>query len=268
MSAAPDRPPPEPWGSFVLEDGEERRAVLGPLTLHLERLGDEIRLAHSREGAAPDARPSRRGLEWSRWATRDGAAPLTLTPTFADRPLVVAPEEPFHLLAGASARIYVRVPLWVKVESGPPAGPEGTTTLATLPCIPFSDTWWGDTEEGELAHWLTTHARRSLSEALFEPHLAICPLQLMNRSEEDLHVDKVALRVGYLSLYVDEGRIWSDETRVHYQDHDEGSRLEMDGRPPQEAEGARLLAPARHGMGRGFRARTFARLRSIPGWMA
>ena len=267
----PDDTAAEPWGSLLLADGEERSVALGPLTLHLARAGGEVHLAHERadEESPPGTepgRPSEGEPDWSRWATvAKWEGELALRPTFPDRPLVVAPEDPFHLLAGAEARIYVRVPLQVTVQ----AVSEGRRAdLATLPTIPASDTWWGTVDDGELCYWLTTLARRSVSADLFEPHLAMCPLHLVNRSADDLTVEKIAVRVAYLTLFASGRQIWADETRVRYQGDAEGSRLEMAGRPPAEAAGARLLAEAREPMGRGFRARTFARLRQLPRWMA
>lgn len=259
-----------PWGPRTLDEDAEADIRLGPLTLHLARTAGEIRLAHTRdreerEERQGDAEEPDRELEWSRWAGSDWTGEIGLHPTFPDRPVVVAPEEPFHLVAGADARIYVRVPLWVKVEA---TGRGRTTKLTALPTIPTSDTWWGTVEEGELCFSLTTHARRAISEELFEPHLAMCPIELVNRSDEDLTVDKIALRVDYLSLYTRGGQIWADETRVRYQGDVEGSRLEMAGRPPAEASDARLLAAARLKMARGFKARTFARLRSMQGWVS
>lgn len=263
----------EPWGRRRLEDGEESELTLGPLTLRVTRTGSELRLATSRDGleATPGGwaggNPGGRGdgeeLEWSRWAHGGWDGDLFLEPMLPDRPLVVAPEEAFHLLAGAEARIYVRVPLWVKLEVD--TG-DGRSTLITLPTIPASDTWWGTVAEGELSYWLTTHARRAVTDDLFEPYLAMCPLQLRNRSEHNLTVDKVAVRADYVSLYAQEGKIWSDEMLVRYQGDVEGSRLEMAGRPPPEAPDGVPLTPARLKMGRGFRARTFARLWGMPGW--
>jgi hypothetical protein len=267
MSKASEERRVGPWGPRTLEDGESEVVRFGHLQLHLARRGDEIRAAHFRQPSGRDVAPAvgalavEGELDWSRWATRDATGRVHLRPAFPDRPLVVAPEDPFHLLGGAEARIYVRVPLWVTVV-------HADTTLITLPTIPFSDTWWGTEEEGELCYWLTTHARREIAEPLFEPHLAMCPLRLVNRSDDDLTVEKVALRTAYLGLYAEGERIWSDETRVRFEGEAEGSRLEMAGKPPTEAPDARLLAPPRLKMTLGFRARTFGRIRSLQGWIA
>lgn len=264
-----------PWGVHRVSDEDQLSVRVGPVTFRFTQEAGEIRMTFRREGEGPETREARMeadgrgpgdesGSEWTRWAPADWTGDVSLSPVFPDRPLVVAPEEAFWLLAGAEARIYVRVPLHVKVEA------LGTdrSTLSTVATVAASDTWWGTVEEGELCYWMGTRARRWITEELYTFHMAICPLQLVNRAGHDLHVDKIALRVAYLSLFAHEGRaIWADETRVRYTGDAEGSRLEMSGTAPAEAPGAALLAPPHQPMARGFRARTFARLRSIHGWM-
>jgi hypothetical protein len=129
----------------------------------------------------------------------------------------------------------------------------------------MSDTWWGDLEDGTLGYWLSTHARRSLTPELVEPHLAICTLNLSNRSRETLPVEKIALRVSHLSIFASGGGLWCDEVQVTWSGGDD-SAIDMSGEVPVEAQGARLLAPPRHPVERGIRARTFARIRGLPGF--
>lgn len=273
----------------------ERDFSVGPLRLRLRRTGDEIWLAHARErdsllpgrrpeppartpagtggeeedgGAgppspeAPEAPAAPETEEWTRWAVPDGSAVLRLSPAFPDRPLVVEPEQAFHLLRGARARIYIRVPLWVRVEL---LG-RHETVLTEVPTTLLSDTWFGDPTEGELAYFLPTSARRTISPELFEAHRVICPLHLSNPSGDDLLVQKIALRVAHLSLYRSAEELWSGETRVQYQGDAVGSTLRMAGGPPQEAPDAERLAEPRTPLDRSLTARTFARLKHMPGF--
>jgi hypothetical protein len=243
------------WGVHAVPDDGETAFRVGPLALRLRRVEGELRaLVHLGDEPAGEH-------HWTRWAT-DDLAEVELRPLLPDRPLVVEPEDPFWLLRGAEARIHVRVPIWVGLDGLGRRRHE----LLRVPTHVASDTWWGTTAEGELCYWMSTRARRTLTEGDIEPHLAVCPLQLVNRSDDDLPVEKIALRVGYLSLYGVERGLWADETRVSYLGPAEGSRIEVAGTPPPEAGGAQLVSkPAKH-MARGFRARTFRRLRSMGGF--
>jgi hypothetical protein len=254
-----DRPPPRP-------DAPERVNV-GPLTLWLRSEHNEIWVAHhhqSEKGGPPDEQPD--DAEWSRWALVNRPHRLRLRPVFPDRPLVVKPEHPFTLLRRAEARLYVRIPVWVCLEVVE-EGRRKTTVLTEIPTEPLSDTWWGDFLDGELAYWLSTKGRRAVTPDLFHPHLVMATLQLSNLSEDDLAVEKLALRVEHLSIYLKDDQLWAEEVRVHYHGEEEGSEIHMDDEPPVEAEGAVELSAAR-AQARSLRARTFARLRAWSGWSA
>lgn len=254
-----------PWGGHSIPAGETLALELGPLVIWARARGDEIWLAHVPGDAARTATepplelPADEG--WIRWPMPAGTDRISLTPAFPPRPVVAEPELAFRLLPGAEARIFVRVPLWARVE----AAIAGEPLLTEVPTLVLSDTWWGGFTEGELCYWVATTARRRVRPEVFAPHLAVCPLQLSNRSGEELEVERLALRVPHLTVFSDEGRFWADETRVRYRGEDAGSEIEMAGRSPAEAPGAVRVAGPRSPVPRGFRARTFARLKALPG---
>jgi hypothetical protein len=222
--------------------------------ISLRREGDELWIRIPQAGTSGS---------WSRWALPSGApAGIHLSPGLPDRLLVVKPQTPFHLTPGATARIYVRVPVRVAVRVGSAAGP----ILVEFPTLRLSDTWWGDMEDGALGYWLSTHARRVWSADLEEPHMAVCTMTLSNRSREALPVEKIALRVAHLSLFSLGNALWCDEVGVTYGGGDE-SDVEMSGSPPEEALAAQLLVPPRNPAERSFSARTFARILGRPGGM-
>lgn len=287
---------PHPWGVHRLPDDSTLALRLGARDLWLRRRKSEIQISERDRGRdsgdlgtwgyGSSPREPEPDAEWSRWATPGTEREVALRPILPDRPVVLEPEWPFRLLPGAEARVYVRVPLWIRIEllmddeaasdagmgttDAPahrplPAGGRGLK-LVDLPAIQMSDTWWGEFYQGELAYWLPTTARRAMSRSLFAPHLAVCPLLMRNRADYDLQVERLALRVEHLSLFVHDGQIWSDESRVLYQGGEEGSQIEMTGRPPEEAPGGVLVTGPRTPLQRGLRARTFDRLRALPGF--
>lgn len=267
-----------PWGTHTPSAGSVLPLRIGLRDVWLRSEKGELRIAAAalpppegrlgREEAAargsvePPAGEPPDGVEWSRWALPSNAGDLMLTPALPDRTLVLEPESPFRLLPRAEARVYVRVPLWIRIEL--PLRDGTVLPLDELPTQALSDTWWGDFMEGELAYWLPTTARREMHPELHLPHLAVCPIRLSNRSIMDLRVEKVALRTAHLSLFQSDGRFWADETRVTYQGEAEGSQIDMAGKSPPEAAGAPRVTPPRTPALRTFRARTFARLRSLP----
>lgn len=250
------------WGRHPVPGEGEGCLRLGPLEVRFQRRAGELRMRWHREGEELED-----PVRWSRWAPGEAwQGEIDLVPTLPDRLVVVKPDEEFRLMPEARARIYLRVPLHVEVV----AASTTEAALATVPTLVMSDTWWGapGEEEGELGYWLPTRARRQMLDEEFEEHLCICPIQLENRAGEPLHVEKIALRVDYLTIFRQGTRLWADETRVRYLGDEEGSRIDVAGVAPREAADANLLTPARERMARGLTARTFARLRtSFGGWL-
>lgn len=244
--------------------GDTLRLDAGPLTVWIRGQEREMWIASVREdGAKEPTRSLPDEVSWSRWALPEGCRTLRITPTFPDRPLVVKPEHAFTLVRRASARIYMRVPVWVRIEVVEDGGRRNL--LTELPTLVLSETWWGDFQGGELAYWLVTKGRTKVTEDLFVPHLVISAIQLDNLSDDDLTVEKHVLRTEHLSIYEKGGRLWAEEVRIEYRGEDEGTEIHMDDRPPPEADGAREISPARH-QGKSFKARTFERLRALSGW--
>lgn len=260
-----EHPLPPPWGEHDIPPDDTVSIDVGPLILWFRARRDEIWVAskpgnRSRELEEAATRTPE-DQDWVRWPVSGGADRISLSPMLPPRSVVVEPELAFRLLPRTEARIFVRVPLWVNVElaSEPPAA------LAEIPSLILSDTWWGGFTEGELCYWLPTTARRHVETEVFSPHLVVCPLQLHNDSDEELQVEEIALRVAHLTGFSDAGRFWADETRVRYRGDGEGSDIEMSGEPPREASSAVEVAVPRSPLPRGFRARSFARLKTLPG---
>lgn len=255
--------PAWPWGDRPLpESGGTERLEIGPVTLWIRRVKNEVRVASLHQDDHPPEWNVPPEEEWSRWALREGEedSTLRLVPALPDRMLVVKAEQPFTLMSRAEARIYMRVGAWIRLEIVSPAGK--AKKLTEIPIDRLSDTWWGDFLGGETAYWLATKARRELTDDLFEPWLIMCALQLSNRSVDDLPVEKLGLRVEHLSVFEKDNRLWAEETVVAYRGEAEGSDIRMDDRPPAEAADAREITPART-QSRGFRVRTFARLKAL-----
>ncbi len=240
------------WASHGLEGDTPRSWSVGDLSLSALTVQDEIWLAHHHQQAnVESAEPAKK--DWSRWALKKPSAAVSLKPVFPDKSVVVKPEVPFHLLPGVQVRVYVRVPLWVAVASSS----KDEQLLSEFPAVVLSLTWFGTPMEGELCYWISSSARRQITTDLYKSHLAICPVQLKNSSEEDLLVDKLCLRVRWLSLFDAEGQLWSNETKVSYKGSDMVSQVSVSSGAPREAPGATLRSGPREHLRRSFGIKTF-----------
>jgi Protein of unknown function (DUF432) len=253
------------WGQHQIDTDVPQAWTIGPLRLWCKRVAKEIWVAFTHteadaeEGDQPALLPE--NIDWSRWALAGEADEIRFVPLFPDRPVVVKPESAFRVTKEAQARIYVRVPLWVRVES---AGDE-SVPLAEIPTAVLSNTWFGTFTSGELCYWISSGARMQIEPDHSRPYLAICPIQIINRAEEELHVEKFCLRVGRLSLFNHQGQLWADETRINFKGNHEASSIEVSGTAPPEADGAVLVSAPRETDTSGFAAKTFTTLKDLSG---
>lgn len=242
-----------PWKTYYLTHKEPQYIALGKaIELRLERQNHELwvsrRMPDSLEpGPEADGHKARPpGSE--RWVLPQDKRkkmqemPVSLRPLFPERPLILRPESPLRLLAGSELVMFIRVPVYVALydENARPV-----RLLTELPVIRLSNTWFGSMTEGEMCYWLKTRARSVPESQADEPHLCSCPIHIVNTSDEELLVDKLCLRLDPLSIYEDEGRLWSDQMNIFYKGEEKFSDLDAAGTPPAQAPAARLLSPPR-----------------------
>ncbi|NNF14134.1 MAG: DUF432 domain-containing protein [Gemmatimonadetes bacterium] len=259
------------WGGLALGVGESAVYRLGELSLRLRRRHEEVWMHAGHEVSTPietasvsigqsdEAAGDVSSEAWIRWAVPEGED-LELQPVLPDRPVVVSPEQPFFLPPEGRARVFVRIPLFVKVQTSGEA--TEASTLEEFPSVVLSDTWWGSFTEGDLGYWLETRARREITPELYSPHLAVCPFVLVNRSDQPLPVERFAVRVAYLTLFGRGQAVWTDEVQVRYSGGPEGSEIHYTGKVPEDAGDVAPLATSREPAPRGFNARTFGRLKA------
>ncbi len=245
------------WGERRLADEETAVWDFGPLRLWCRRHLDELWVTHqhveAQVGGAADCSPPET-RDWRRWALKSNAQSVRLLPIFPDRPLVVKPEYAFNVVMGARVKIYVGIPVWVRVQ----VDGRRPVVLHDVPTVVLSKTWFGSFTDGELCYWLTTAAPRSVQREPERPYRAICPVRITNRADGDLRVEKLAMRLRRSSIFWDQGQLWSDEMQIDYQGGKLASRIRVTGKPPEEAPEAERLTPPLETEGRGFVARTFA----------
>lgn len=252
------------WGAEIKPTETPINMRMGSLSLWLKTAAEELWVAQEYLAAPAEDSEVKEppdSLTWSRWALKSSQAMIRLVPVFPDRPVVVKPELSFRLIRGAQARIYVRVPLWVRLElAETPA-----RTLTEIPTAVLSSTWFGAFTDGELCYWICSGARRQYEMNPARHYQAICPLQLTNQAEEELSVEKICLRVAGLSLFIQDGQLWADDSRILYRGGNQVSQVEASGKPPREAPQARLISPPRNPEKKGLAAKTFTSLRELPG---
>lgn len=269
------------WQDLDIPESEIFSHSIGPVTLYFQRHDNELWIASkTSEEAAKSASPhgmsntpeqenekepnepasiSSDPLKWNRWALHHIPKNIAVTPVFPDRSVVVKPEFPFKIGKSAQAKIYTRIPVFIRIS--PSNDPDHIIT--EIPSLKITGTWFGDFLSGELCYWITSKARRKITEDLYEPHLVICPISITNTSKDDLPIDKMSLNVEKMSIYQQNGVLWADQTNITFLGGDKHSDIEMSGRAPEEAKHAKLLSKPRVPVKRSIAVRTFRLIKDL-----
>lgn len=250
------------WQPVALEDGPVSRFTIGPLTLHVQRLADEWRLAWSHAPENPD------DVHWSvqqlsaealpeaheRYVFATGEPRLQLRPRLADRPVVIRPRSPVYLPSGQQTKLYLSTPLTLEVRAGE------HQLLREIPMVPLSDTWFGpSTREGEFCYSARTHARHALEEVPRRPHRAITPLLVRNDASSVLPLEKLSLPVPMLSVFGSgDGAVWTEEVSLVRERDGDLAAIQIGRNAPSAAGQVELLSGPRQVGGRTTLVRAFS----------
>lgn len=240
---------------------------IGPLGVWVRRTETEWRVAEERgeddatTAADPAVEPPE-DVEWSRWAGDTGDAPLRLRPVLPDRAVVVRPAQPVTLLPRGAARIYISVPVCIRLELNTEPTP---TTLVDIPTVRLSNTWFGSLFKGELCYWTETAARRSVAELPARPHVVITPMNVRNTAGEQLPLEMACMGTEHLAVYEGDDRLWTNELTVTNSGGGAPQKIDPGKGPPREAPDARPLSPARTQPTRGLAARAIGLVQALPG---
>ncbi len=262
---------PSPWGKYHLRKEEVERLTIGSLRLSLTCAAGDILVGHQYFGTSANTpydllnhteeSNTDETLQWRRWAVEQHSPVVRLSPCLPDRPVVAQPEKLLNLPGNHSTEVFVSVPIWIAVLMDTnPAAP-----LLELPSVLLSKTWFGGFTEGELCYWVTTRMRQEVDYKSSYPFLATCPVMIINRSADDLKIEKVCLQNQYLTLFWERDRLWTDEMELVYRGDAAASQIEASGAPPTAAPQALLVSPPREVLKKGLVGRSFAALTDLPG---
>ncbi|KAA3620047.1 MAG: DUF432 domain-containing protein [Calditrichaeota bacterium] len=252
------------WDRYQLKLNEIRKIEIADLKLYFQLLKNEIKVGstYSKGNKVHDNISLPENLEWRRWPLRKEISTIQLDPVLPDRPILVSPESSFSLLENFESRHYVRFPVSVKIAM---VYDKKTVDLFEIPTIKLSNTWFGTFNEGEACYGISSGIRTEIEPDTTRPYMAICPLLLKNKTEESLFVGKICVRSDYLSLFLHESQLWTNEMGISYVGKNEISQVQVSARGPANAPGATLITKARSAVKKTLSARSFVSIKDFYG---
>jgi hypothetical protein len=254
------------WGDYDIPLNGAARWTIGSFVLEISRADKEWRAAilrpQSDTGTAGVllSLPSGGELARSRgerYCFNSTSERLRLLPALADRSVVTRPIAPFHVQGNQETTIFASTPLWMVICVN-----EALVKMVEFPILRPSDTWFGPSSiEGELCYASRTNCYMSPDEVPRRPHRAITPITIVNRSKNDLPLDRVNIPVRNLSLFAaPDHNLWTDQIILERKEDEREVDLKIKEGPPLVAEGAQRLSGPRERLDRNFVARAFGTL--------
>ena len=242
------------WGEKALDHEGRGRFRIGSLSLWVRKHAREWWLAQELDSLGmqesgdaahepstlPEKPPDSAKIE--RVAATSGGATVRLWPRLADRSVVSRPETPMSLPPRAAVDFFVTTSVWLTVESLEPS-----IQLLDVPTRLMSNTWFGPSSmEGELCYAVRTRARLELGDPSATPYRALSKVTVRNEGEGPLLIERINLPTRSLALFVDvRGCLWTPSITVARRRDGRLADVSFEHVPPEEAEGAQALAPAR-----------------------
>jgi hypothetical protein len=233
------------WGRRRVPAGTAGLWRIGPLSLWVQRLDGEWRVAHEtgddpldmslEEDLPADVGDLLQKEGVGRFVTAGKSEEVVLSPALADRSVVTSSEQPLSVPPGEEVTVYVSSPLWVRIEAGKPA-----KLLCEIPVFRPSDTWFGpDTTEGELCYASRTFHRVRLGDIPVRPHRATTAIKIRNRAKSMLALERMQVPVTHLALYrAGDGRLWTQDVLFERAGEDDFVALRLGGRGKPAAAGS------------------------------
>jgi hypothetical protein len=249
-----DQHGPAWWGQYSLDTNQTAQWQIGPLKLAVRRQANEWQVGYEpRLDIDPDnphwqfqrSVPDVDLVDFvhtARHATGKTDEAAWLRPLLADRSLISRPLTPLYVPAGETAIIFVRSPLWLRIEAGSPP-----KILQELPMQRPSDTWFGpSTMEGELCYASPTYARLDLDNLSLGPHHAVTQMTIENRADSHLLVERLKLPVPYLALFeASDGLLWTQAVTMTRSRDTAMADFQIEQKPPQQAGVKKRLSEPR-----------------------
>ncbi len=260
----------KPWQPVEIPPGRYLYYRVGSLNLWLfpdleEWYGASARLA---EDPLDDSirvelvRESPKGLEWQRWVADGKSRSACLSPIMPDRPIVVRSGSPLKMTQDSTAHYYIAIPVWVQVAVGDPR----RTDLWQEPAQILSNTWFGDPASGELCYALRTGLHSNPVGDDFKPYTVACPITIHNASSGLLEFQRLCVHVEYLDIFAGLTYLWANGVKVSFKGEEQLSQIDIEERPPDIDQPARIVSRARRKVERNLIRRSFGMLKLFSGF--
>ena len=207
---------------FKLEEGQILYVRFGPLDLYIghffqewrvswfssnDYLDNSFKLDLPYNGSVSEILQSQIRYTYSRSCN----GYIKITPILGDLPFVAKPTKPLMVLPGETVKIFMSIPLFLRIELEEPYA-----LIEEIPVIKSPKTWFGETTTaGHVCYSTRIKAVLDKKELVNRPYRATSQLMIENRGEDSLHVERLKVPAPHLSLYQKQSGLFVTSL-IHY----------------------------------------------------
>ena len=147
---------------------------------------------------------------------------LHVSPSLPVKPVVLRNNKNIKISPKQSIKLYVAIPLNFQFCY---SQADLDHLLAEIEMEKLSDTWFGETDNGEPAFSIGQHVALQPAELLLKNHEALCPVKITNNSNHLLEVERLIIRVENLALYSKNNQLITSRVFIDFKGQDQISNL-------------------------------------------
>ena len=116
----------------------------------------------------------------------------------------------------------------IAVTFGPPGK---RTTLWEYPFTPLSQSFFGNPDSGELCYSIVSSLSSKSINSESKHNMALCPLTIMNKSNQILNFERMILRGPFLTIYFGADNIFTSPVIISFKGADQTSQVVIKKKP-------------------------------------
>jgi len=227
------------WTDYTLSDNKYYHCRIGPLVIWMIKSHNELLICEQRIAKGDLEENWENALlkpaisknpdldNWKRWVIGEKKNTVSLMPSLPNRPVIVRPESPIHILTGNKTCFYVSIPLSIKIISG--LG----NLLVEIPTHIMSNIWFGEPISGELCYSVKSKAVTSIDNKKIKTYAAICPICIENGSPKLFNFARFAIHTEYLGVFAGDKHLWTNQIDVKLEGDEQKSIINITENAPQ-----------------------------------
>ncbi|MBI9097839.1 MAG: DUF432 domain-containing protein [Spirochaetaceae bacterium] len=239
-----------PWGEIKFSSNLFEQKFEENKILRLEKREKEVRSYFGAEEVR----------EYTSRFILDREHHLYLNPSLPDLPVVIKPPVELSILPGCSLKTYVEIPLVLELAYG---SIKKKQVLQEYPVKSLSRSWFGDPDSGEIAYYLESPMEFDNKTINPDSCCIQCPVTITNKSSQLLSLERMILRVPYLTLYKGKNSLYSNRTRITYRGQDQVSQIVIQKNPPEVNEELKILSLPRQAIDSGLLRKSFYFIKTL-----